>query len=75
MKQMAHNAFVARDLASVEALTAVIGRSQIVVAAASKPDLDVSGRRLPDNYGAFEVAVLDWIVAEGWRAAPGRQIN
>jgi hypothetical protein len=44
----------------VETLAAVIARSQIVVAEPAK--------RLPAGYDDVDVAILDWIAAEGRRA-------
>jgi hypothetical protein len=45
----------------LETLAAVIARSPIVVA---QPALR---RRLPDGFDAVDVAILDWIAAEGRR--------
>jgi len=48
------------DLAT---LGAVIAHSQIVLAKAEKPPV-----RLPAGFEAVDVAVLEWIAAEGRRA-------
>jgi hypothetical protein len=44
----------------LETLAAVIARSQIIVAAPAK--------RLPTGYDDVDVAILEWIAAEGRRA-------
>jgi hypothetical protein len=49
----------AEKLADVDTLAAVIAHSQIVVAA---PRV-----RLPAGFDEVDIAVLDWIVAEGHR--------
>lgn len=46
----------------LETIVAVIARSPIVVAGA------VARRRLPPGYDEADVAILDWIAAEGRRA-------
>jgi hypothetical protein len=48
----------------LETLTAVIAHSQIVVA---KPAARMAKRRLPGGFEAADVAILDWIAAEGRR--------
>jgi len=50
---------------TVETLAAVIARSQIVV---ESPN---SAMPLPDCFDATDIAVLDWIVAEGRRLGRG----
>jgi hypothetical protein len=50
----------------LETLTAVIARSQIVV-----HPLAIPARPLPAGFDATDVAVLDWIVAEGRRLGRG----
>ena len=50
---------------SLGTLTAVIARSQIVVPAPAAPA--APRRRLPAGFDETDVAVLDWIVAEGRR--------
>jgi len=50
----------------LETLTAVIAHSQIVVARASARG---AVRRLPAGFEADDIAVLDWIAAEGRRAS------
>jgi hypothetical protein len=52
------------ERADLETLTAVIAHSQIVVAARA------CGRaaRLPANYDDVDIAILDWIAAEGRHA-------
>jgi hypothetical protein len=47
------------DRPDIETLAAAIARSQIVLAAPARP--------LPAGYQAVDVAILDWIVAEGRR--------
>jgi hypothetical protein len=47
------------DRPDVETLAAVIAHSQIVVAA--------PGRRLPAGFDEVDIAILDWIIAEGSR--------
>jgi hypothetical protein len=46
----------------LETLAAVIARSQIAVADRTR------SRRLPAGFDANDVAILDWIAAEGRRA-------
>jgi hypothetical protein len=46
-------------------LSAVIAHSQIVV---TLPD--ATAQRLPANFDAVDIAILEWIVAEGRRLAP-----
>ena len=46
----------------LETLAVVIARSQIVVA--HRP----ARRRLPAGFDAADIAILDWIAAEGQRA-------
>jgi hypothetical protein len=75
MKQTVHNDIPDRNSASVARVTAMIAHSQIVVPAAPSVDAAVPDCRLPEGYGAFDAAILEWIVAEGWRAAPGRQFT
>jgi hypothetical protein len=55
-----------QDLFSLETLTDVIAHSQIVVE-------NAAGRavRLPTGFDATDVAILDWIVAEGRRVGCG----
>jgi len=52
-----------QDDLTVAALTAMIARSQIVLAQAEKPAV-----RLPAGFDAVDLAILDWIAAEGRRA-------
>jgi hypothetical protein len=51
-----------RDALTLETLATVIARSQIVVATLVDP-----AARLPAGFDEIDVAVLDWIVAEGRR--------
>jgi hypothetical protein len=52
----------------LETLVAVIARSQIVVAQAlARP----KSRQLPAGFEAVDIAILDWIAAEGRRASRG----
>jgi hypothetical protein len=55
----------------LETLIAVIARSQIVVAQAfARPTLVRSWtRHLPAGFEAADIAILDWIAAEGRRAS------
>jgi hypothetical protein len=55
---------ITEQAADLETLTAVIAHSQIVVARA----LVCAARRLPAGFEAADVAILDWIAAEGRRA-------
>jgi glycerol dehydrogenase-like iron-containing ADH family enzyme len=48
------------DRPDIETLAAVIAHSQIIVAAPA--------RDLPAGYGDVDVAILEWIAAEGRRA-------
>ena len=48
-----------QDRVTLEMLAATIAHSQIVVAAPAK--------RLPDGFDDVDVAILDWIAAEGRR--------
>jgi hypothetical protein len=50
----------------VETLAAVIARSQIVVVPVSPRAAE---RRLPENFDETDLAILDWIAAEGRRAS------
>jgi hypothetical protein len=52
------------DAADIATLVAVILHSQIVVAEESVESL----RSLPDGFDDVDVAILDWIAAEGRRA-------
>jgi hypothetical protein len=47
-------------------LSAVIAHSQIVV---MLPDA-ATAQRLPANFDAVDIAILEWIAAEGRRLAP-----
>jgi hypothetical protein len=49
------------DRPDLDTLAAVIAHSQIVVAA--------PGRRLPAGFDEVDIAILDWIIAEGRRAS------
>ena len=51
------------DAADMATLVAVISHSQIVVAREAM----TSGRSLPDGFDDVDVAILDWIAAEGRR--------
>jgi hypothetical protein len=55
---------MAQDRPDLATLAAVIAHSQIVVA------VPIIGRasRLPENYDDVDIAILDWIAAEGRRA-------
>ena len=50
------------DAADLDTITAVIAHSQIVVAVA------VASARLPAGFDDIDVAILQWIAAEGRRA-------
>jgi len=52
-----------QDRFDLATLAAVIARSQIVLAKAEKPLA-----RLPAGFEAVDVAVLEWIAAEGRRS-------
>ena len=52
----------------LETLVAVIARSQIVVAQALALP---RSRQLPAGFEAVDIAILDWIAAEGRRASRG----
>ncbi len=56
-----HHASIA-DATDLATLVAAITRSPIVVARPAAP-----ARRLPVGYDSVDVAVLDWIAAEGRR--------
>ncbi len=47
---------------TIETLAAMIAHSQIVVVQPAKP-----ARRLPAGFDDIDIAVLDWIAAEGRR--------
>ncbi len=49
----------------LETLAEVIARSQIVVVALPRP----IASRLPENFDETDLAILDWIAAEGRRAS------
>jgi hypothetical protein len=51
---------IQHDRPDVATLAAVIAHSQIVVAATAK--------RLPPGYDDVDIAILEWIAAEGRRA-------
>ena len=55
-----------QDRPDLEMLAAVIAHSQIVVA---RPDTRVA--RLPMGFDEFDLAILDWIAAEGRRVGRG----
>lgn len=52
-----------QDRVTLETLVATIAHSRIVVAG--------SAERLPDRFDDVDVAVLDWIAAEGRRIGRG----
>jgi hypothetical protein len=54
------------DLLTLETLAEVIAHSQIVVEHPADP-----ATRLPAGFDATDVAILDWIVAEGRRVGRG----
>ncbi len=54
-----------RQRPAVQRLVAVIAQSQIVVTRAAEAPL------LPVGFDATDVAILDWIAAEGRRLASG----
>jgi hypothetical protein len=54
------------DLLTLQTLAEVIARSQIVVEHPADPAM-----RLPAGFDATDVAILDWIVAEGRRVGRG----
>jgi hypothetical protein len=58
--------FVDLDELTLEMLAAIIARSQIVVESNARP-----APHLPEGFDATDVAVLDWIVAEGRRLGRG----
>jgi hypothetical protein len=58
---------VATNDRRLETLAAVIAHSQIVV-----PQPSASVRRLPDGFDDVDIAILEWIAAEGRRV--GRRI-
>jgi hypothetical protein len=51
---------------ALEALVAMIARSQIVVAQPAK-----SASRFPAGFGVVDISILDWIAAEGQRVGRG----
>ncbi len=55
-----------QDLFTLKTLTDVIAHSQIIVENAVD-----RAARLPTGFNATDVAVLDWIVAEGRRVGSG----
>ena len=55
-----------QDRPDLETLAAVIAHSQIVVV---QPDRRTA--RLPVGFDALDLAILDWIAAEGRRAGHG----
>jgi hypothetical protein len=55
-----------QQFANVGTLAAVIARSQIVVEAPRRP-----APRLPAGFDDVDLAVLDWIAAEGRRLGRG----
>jgi len=62
-KLLAMTATTNQDRVELAELAAVIARSQIVVA---KP---ATAARLPAGFDAVDVAILEWIAAQGRRAA------
>jgi hypothetical protein len=54
-----------QDRPAIATLAAVIAHSQIVVAKPHKP----TTTRFPVGFDAVDVAILDWIAAEGRHAA------
>jgi hypothetical protein len=65
MKLFMDQVFMDQDRTTLETLAAVIAHSQIVVARVPRPTC------LPAGLDAADVAVLDWIVAEGRRLGRG----
>jgi hypothetical protein len=55
------------DAADLATLVAVISHSQIVIGQSAME----SGQSLPDGFDDVDVAILDWIAAEGRRARQG----
>jgi len=63
---------IGTEFSDLGTLAAVIAHSQIVVAAAAADN--PSSREpssLPDGFGEVDVAVLEWIAAEGRRVGRG----
>jgi hypothetical protein len=57
----------AKQRSDLETLVDAIARSQIVIARVLARS--VARRRLPAGFEAVDVAILDWIAAEGRRAS------
>ena len=61
------------EFSDLDTLVAVIAHSQIVLAATAADCRPLSGRpSLPDGFGEVDIAVLEWIAAEGRRV--GREL-
>ena len=60
------------DFADLGTLIAVVAHSQIVVAMPAADCRFADHRALPEGFGDVDVAMLEWIAAEGRRL--GRQI-
>jgi hypothetical protein len=63
---------IGTDFSDLGTLAAVIAHSQIVVAAVADCPRFPDYCSLPDGYGEVDVAVLEWIAAEGRRV--GREL-
>lgn len=55
-----------QDVVTLETLAEVIAHSQIMVKLTAHQTT-----RLPAGFDASDIAILDWIVAEGRRVGPG----
>lgn len=78
MKSLNRSSDTPRDLAfgdlhfcDLEDLAAFIAHSQIVVSAAGLAEIENRARRLPAGFDGVDVAILEWIAAEGRRARRG----
>lgn len=63
---------IGTDFTDLGTLAAVIAHSQIVIALAADCPAFCEQRPLPDGFGDVDIAVLEWIAAEGRRV--GREL-
>ena len=64
---------IGREFSDLGTLAAVVAHSQIIVALTAADDRRVAENgTLPDGFGDVDVAVLQWIAAEGRRV--GREL-
>jgi hypothetical protein len=63
---------IGTEFCDLGTLAAVIAHSQIVVTLTAADDRPLADRSLPEGYAEMDIAVLEWIAAEGRRV--GREL-